>query len=158
MLEELKRRGLLYVDGESAPDSNAAKIADAIGLDYAVVHVQIDAGDTAQQLAKLEQVAKERGAAIGVARANPATIKELSDWAAKLEGKGIVLVPVSAAVRARKADLPAMTEKERLPYRPCVGVMLLNREGRAFVGRRADQQRRAGGRRNVVADASRRSR
>ena len=99
VLEELKRRGLLYVDGESAPDSNAANIAEAIGLDYAVVHVQIDAGDTAQQLAKLEQVAKERGAAIGVARAKPATIKELSDWAAKLEGKGIVLVPVSAAVR-----------------------------------------------------------
>ena len=31
-----------------------------------------------------------------------------------------------------------MTEKERLPYRPCVGIMLLNREGHAFVGRRAD--------------------
>ncbi len=32
-----------------------------------------------------------------------------------------------------------MTEKEALPYRPCVGIMLLNREGRAFVGRRADR-------------------
>ena len=27
---------------------------------------------------------------------------------------------------------------EDLPYRPCVGVMLLNREGLAFIGRRAD--------------------
>jgi putative (di)nucleoside polyphosphate hydrolase len=27
---------------------------------------------------------------------------------------------------------------EDLPYRPCVGVMLLNRDGRAFVGRRID--------------------
>ena len=26
-----------------------------------------------------------------------------------------------------------------LPYRPCVGVMLLNRKGRVFVGRRIDQ-------------------
>jgi putative (di)nucleoside polyphosphate hydrolase len=25
-----------------------------------------------------------------------------------------------------------------LPYRPCVGVMLLNRDGRAFIGRRID--------------------
>ena len=32
-----------------------------------------------------------------------------------------------------------MTDKEALPYRPCVGIMLLNREGRAFVGRRADR-------------------
>ncbi|MGA9604595.1 MAG: RNA pyrophosphohydrolase, partial [Methyloceanibacter sp.] len=33
-----------------------------------------------------------------------------------------------------------MTDKEALPYRPCVGIMLLNREGRAFVGRRADRE------------------
>jgi len=32
-----------------------------------------------------------------------------------------------------------MTNPEGLPYRPCVGVMLLNKEGRAFVGRRADR-------------------
>jgi putative (di)nucleoside polyphosphate hydrolase len=29
-------------------------------------------------------------------------------------------------------------DKETLPYRPCVGIMLLNREGRAFVGRRSE--------------------
>jgi len=28
---------------------------------------------------------------------------------------------------------------EDLPYRPCVGIMLLNRDGRVFVGRRIDQ-------------------
>ncbi len=28
---------------------------------------------------------------------------------------------------------------EDLPYRPCVGVMLINREGLVFVGRRIDQ-------------------
>jgi putative (di)nucleoside polyphosphate hydrolase len=32
-----------------------------------------------------------------------------------------------------------MTEQEGLPYRPCVGVMLINDEGRVFVGRRAEQ-------------------
>jgi putative (di)nucleoside polyphosphate hydrolase len=31
-----------------------------------------------------------------------------------------------------------MTEKESLPYRPAVGVMLLNREGKVFVGQRLD--------------------
>lgn len=33
-----------------------------------------------------------------------------------------------------------MTEASKLPYRPCVGVMLLNDRGLAFVGRRADRQ------------------
>ena len=26
-----------------------------------------------------------------------------------------------------------------LPYRPCVGIMLLNRDGKVFVGKRIDQ-------------------
>src|SRR5258708_13932008 len=29
--------------------------------------------------------------------------------------------------------------REDLPYRPCVGIMLINREGLVFVGRRIDQ-------------------
>ena len=32
-----------------------------------------------------------------------------------------------------------MTETEALPYRPCVGVMLINAGGRVFVGRRSDR-------------------
>jgi putative (di)nucleoside polyphosphate hydrolase len=31
-----------------------------------------------------------------------------------------------------------MTRFEDLPYRPCVGLMVLNREGLAFIGRRID--------------------
>ena len=30
-----------------------------------------------------------------------------------------------------------MTRFEDLPYRPCVGLLVLNREGRAFIGRRS---------------------
>jgi len=32
-----------------------------------------------------------------------------------------------------------MAKTSRLPYRPCVGVMLLNTQGQAFVGRRANR-------------------
>ncbi|GGE26977.1 RNA pyrophosphohydrolase [Agaricicola taiwanensis] len=31
-----------------------------------------------------------------------------------------------------------MTNPESLPYRPCVGIMLLNAENKVFIGRRAD--------------------
>jgi putative (di)nucleoside polyphosphate hydrolase len=31
-----------------------------------------------------------------------------------------------------------MTKFEDLPYRPCVGMLVLNKEGRAFIGRRLD--------------------
>ncbi len=34
---------------------------------------------------------------------------------------------------------PPPIDKSALPYRPCVGIMLANREGQVFVGRRTDQ-------------------
>ena len=105
VLEEVKSRGLLYIDDGSVQGSTAGQIAGTIGLDYSVATVQIDANaspaDIAKQLAKLESVAKEKGAAIGVVKAKPATVKQLAEWAGKLQSKGIVLVPVSAAVRSQ---------------------------------------------------------
>jgi len=35
---------------------------------------------------------------------------------------------------------PGMSERNHLEYRPCVGVMLVNREGKAFVGKRIDNR------------------
>ena len=57
--------------------------------------------------------------------------------------------------RFRKAA--GMTRYDDLPYRPCVGVMLINKDGLAFIGRRA------GGAEHVddspcLADAARRRR
>jgi uncharacterized protein len=106
VFEELKRRGLLYVDDGSTQESPASKAAAAIGLDYSLVTVQIDGGQSAaeieKQLAKLEEAAKQQGTAIGVVRLKPAAAKQLAAWASKLEGKGLVLVPVSAAVRSQR--------------------------------------------------------
>jgi hypothetical protein len=123
MFEEIKARGLLFVDdgagkpakptgpAPQAPNSPPSgpvgeAVANAIGLDYAIADVQIDAvpspGDIAKALSQLEAVAKERGAAIGVASAKPETIKQISQWAGQLQGKGIVLIPVSAAIRSQR--------------------------------------------------------
>lgn len=106
MLEEIKARGLLFVDDGSVKDSAGSKVAGAIGLDYAAADVQIDAvpspADIAKALSHLEAVAKERGAAIGVASAKPDTIKQISQWAGQLQGKGIILIPVSAAIRSQR--------------------------------------------------------
>jgi polysaccharide deacetylase 2 family uncharacterized protein YibQ len=108
VFEELKRRGLLYVDDGSIQESPASKAASALGLEYSVVSVQIDGGQSAaeidKQLAKLEDMAKQQGSAIAVVRLKPAAVKQLADWASKLEGKGLVLVPVSAAVRSQRSS------------------------------------------------------
>jgi len=102
VLEEVKRRGLLYIDDGSVPGSTTGQIGSTIGLDFGVASVQIDGADVAKQLAQLEATAKEKGAAIGVAKVKLGTAKQLADWAAKLQSKGIVLVPVSAVVRSQR--------------------------------------------------------
>jgi len=108
VMEELKRRGLLYVDDGGTQESPSAQIAKAIGLEYSLVSVQIDGGQSGAEiekhLAKLEETAKQQGSAIGVVRLTPASAKLLTAWASKLEGKGLVLVPVSAAVRSQRSS------------------------------------------------------
>jgi polysaccharide deacetylase 2 family uncharacterized protein YibQ len=106
VLEELKARGLLFVDDGTTAESKAGDIAGTLGLDYAAANVQIDAlpapADIAKALAKLEALAREQGTAIGVASAKPATVKQITAWAEQLPGKGIILIPVSAAVRSQR--------------------------------------------------------
>jgi polysaccharide deacetylase 2 family uncharacterized protein YibQ len=105
VLEELKRRGLVYFDDGSAEGSTADAVAKGVGLDYAMAEVQLDAdtsAELAKALAELEAAAKASGAAIGVAKAAPSTVKQIADWAGSLEAKGLVLVPVSAAMRSQR--------------------------------------------------------
>jgi polysaccharide deacetylase 2 family uncharacterized protein YibQ len=102
MFEELKRRGLLYLSDGTTDVSVTDRVATALQLEYDVADVQLDAGHIDRQLAKLEAAAKENGTAIGVAKAAPGTVKRIADWAGSLERKGLVLVPVSAAVRTKQ--------------------------------------------------------
>lgn len=104
VLEELKRRGLIYFDDGTVPSSTGAQIASVLGLDYSSADVQLDAasGGLAKALTQLETMAREHGSAIGVAKAKPQIVKQIAEWAGRLEAKGIMLVPVSAAVRSQR--------------------------------------------------------
>ncbi len=86
-------------------DSTVSQIAGAIGLDYSVASVQIDAGTRPNRQAigaSSRPTAKERGAAIGVVKATARHRQAARRLGGKLEAKGFVLVPVSAAVRSQR--------------------------------------------------------
>ena len=51
-------------------------------------------------LSRLLNLARERGSAIGVASASPASVDRLARWAAALESNGVALVPLSALMSA----------------------------------------------------------
>ncbi len=102
ILQEFSDRGLLYLDNRSSPRSRHGEIASGIGLQAGSADVVIDAVvdresiDTA--LIRLEDLALRHGLAVGYASALPISISRLTEWARQLQGKGISLIPISAAL------------------------------------------------------------
>ena len=103
VLKELQTRGLVFVDNGRSQRSTAGDISRKLGMGYRIADVRIDADETKEgtirSLVKLEEIAKERGVAVGIGRAVPATIDLIAQWAKGLEARGVVLIPVTAAIR-----------------------------------------------------------
>ena len=94
VLAELATRGLLYVDprpGAKRPDYVVGRSVDVI-LDAPAVRTEIEA-----KLARLEQIAHDRGSAIGLAgQPLPVTVDRIAAWSNTLASRGFALLPVSA--------------------------------------------------------------
>ena len=54
------------------------------------------------ELARLEELAKKRGFALGTASALPLTVDRILRWTRILEARNILIVPVSAAFAERR--------------------------------------------------------
>jgi hypothetical protein len=108
VLRETAKRGLIFVEDGSAPRSLAGEIANANNLPFAKADLVIDAvpaaADIDRALARLEKTARDRGSAVGVANALPASIERIAAWAKGAEGRGIALVPISAVAPRTKSS------------------------------------------------------
>ena len=106
VLRETAKRGLIYVDDGSSPRSLASQIAGANKLAFARSEVVIDVvstpGEIDKALSKLENIARERGTAVGFGSALPVTIDRVAKWAKTLQARGIVLVPISVVALKSK--------------------------------------------------------
>ena len=107
IMREAAKRGLGYFDDGSTPRSVAASLAAGQAMPFAKADFAIDAVPTSAEidrtLVKLETLAKERGAAVGVASALPISIERLSAWIKTLDGRGIMLVPLTTAMLKSKS-------------------------------------------------------
>jgi polysaccharide deacetylase 2 family uncharacterized protein YibQ len=103
-LEELKKRGLLFVGVSSGSEDRGAMIAQDVGLPATRVDFKLDADLSAAaidaQIGEMERMARELGRSVAIAEAYPLTIARLSLWAQSLSLKEITLAPVSAMVQA----------------------------------------------------------
>lgn len=116
VLETLAARGLLYVDPR--PNVPRLTLANNSGprLASRTVDMVLDdppgAAEIDQRLARLEQMAKDRGSALALAgRPTPVMADRIATWALGLETRGLVLAPVSAIVQMPQAG----TVSSRVP-------------------------------------------
>jgi hypothetical protein len=107
VLAELNRRGLLFLDSRTGARSVGTAVAHDWNVPHAGRDVFLDDIDRPelirQRLAEVEAVAYRQGHAIAIGHPREHTLDALETWLRGLAAKGLVLVPVSAIVRAQVA-------------------------------------------------------
>jgi polysaccharide deacetylase 2 family uncharacterized protein YibQ len=118
MLRETAKRGLIYFDDGSSARSAAGQIAGANNAPFAKADLVLDAAPTPAAidaaLTRLETLARERGLAVGVATALPASIERIAAWTKAAQARGIILVPLSMAA-TRPDGKRQMAEDKKSP-------------------------------------------
>ncbi len=124
VLDVLASRGLMYVDagpaaGRTVPINLArlpSRTVDVV-IDEPAVRTEIE-----QKLQRLEQIARDRGSAVGLAGLpRPVTIDRIAAWSAALASHGIALAPMSVLATqpdpARLAGEPDPTLPRQVRFR-----------------------------------------
>ena len=103
VMDELKKRGLYFLDSRTSGRSVAEAVARARGLLTASRDVFIDDEDsyafTEGALEKIEKLARRRGVVIAIGHPRDITLKKLKPWVQGLEKKGIELIPLRQAIQ-----------------------------------------------------------
>lgn len=103
VMEELAKRGLMFLDSVTTQRSVGVEEARRHGIAALARDVFIDNEETLEavtvQLRKAEQVARKQGYAVAIGHPHDATIEALTAWLPTLKDKGLVLVPISAILR-----------------------------------------------------------
>lgn len=106
VLDVIKSRGLLFLDGRTSAKSVAGQLAAESGIPVAInnrfLDHKADRATIDARLKDLERIARYTGTAVGIGYPYPVTLERISRWAATLARKGFVLVPVSAAINRQE--------------------------------------------------------
>ena len=113
VLTTLQKRGLLYVDNRSSPQTVVPDIAGEIGLAAGSANRQLDSpADLSRpaidkKLSELEDIAKRNGSALGITHPYPIVMERIGVWAQSVEDRGVVLAPVTAIIDRSKMPPPS---------------------------------------------------
>lgn len=109
VLSELRDRGLMYVDSMDTRFSRGPNMARALGVPVAYhsregyLDSELSAVTINERLNAIEEKALENGFAVGIIRPYPVSIEAVNAWAAGLEDRGAVLVPITQLANQQPA-------------------------------------------------------
>jgi polysaccharide deacetylase 2 family uncharacterized protein YibQ len=111
VIEELRSRGLLFLDSRTAATTVGEALARRDGVPTVSRNVflddEISAPAIGARLVDAEQAARRRGAAVAIGHAHDATLAALAAWLPTLAAKQLVLVPLTAIVRRNENGINA---------------------------------------------------
>ncbi len=102
VMEEIKSRGVLFLDSRTTDKTVAAAVARRAGVPFVERNIFLDHVDDVAtvrgRLAELERLARRTGFAVAIGHPRDATLTALEAWLEEVEGRGFVLVPLTAVV------------------------------------------------------------
>ncbi|MFH2012732.1 MAG: divergent polysaccharide deacetylase family protein [Pseudomonadota bacterium] len=103
VLNELKNRGLFFLDSRTSDSTVGYTLAKEIGLKVAGRNIFLDNNQDINlinaQINKLVKLSIKNGSAIGICHPYPATIKALEQMLPDMKAKGVEIVPLSKLVK-----------------------------------------------------------
>jgi len=111
VLEQVKQRGVFFLDSRTSPKSVAGKVARTIGMPALDRNVFLDNDNDVnavlKQLGEVERMARKHGVSIAIGHPREATIKVLKTWIPEAIDRGLAIVPISTLMKlnlARKTN------------------------------------------------------
>jgi polysaccharide deacetylase 2 family uncharacterized protein YibQ len=105
LLSEVKRRGLAFMEDGSVPLSSTDQVAAMLNMPIrhgaSVIDQNPDAASISAALDMLEELARKGEVAIGSGTGLDVTIATVRDWAREAQGRGVIIVPATAAFKGR---------------------------------------------------------
>lgn len=105
VMQELRKRDVLFLDSKTSARSVAGDIAGEHGVPNTTRDIfldnVIDVEAIKRQLVRAEQVARSSGSAVAIGHPHGATIEALRQWLPMMKARGFALAPISAVVARR---------------------------------------------------------
>jgi polysaccharide deacetylase 2 family uncharacterized protein YibQ len=103
VMEELKKRDLMFLDSITSVRSVAQRAAREAGVPFIGRNIFIDHLDETpeiiKRLAEVERLARKSGYAVAIGHPREKTLRVIGPWLDTIESKGFRLVPLSALIK-----------------------------------------------------------